>query len=270
MRKNFGIKILSFIILLFPSILLSQNKTDTSYISIAPVSIQRLLAHGKAPLVTIQVSAFYDIGLTDLAANDNTIFSKENFINGKDYGTRYGYGFGLTGKISLHKKGNARLLVTGMYNRFQSNFIISESPEGRVGYNVFSGGLGIENCFTPENKLKYLVGLEILASVINGKAVLTTDSTDFNVKIKNSFRLGFSAIFGIEYAFTNSFGMNLGLKMTYANALLKKSENPPNLSETYLNDEKTATRIPYAGWKQFFYSSFYTGFNFYIGMKNKK
>lgn len=270
MRKTFGIKTLIFVILLFPSILHSQGKADTSYISIAPVSVQRLLVHGKAPIVTIQVSAFYNIGLTDLAANDNTNFSKENFINGKDYGTRYGYGFGLTGKISLHKKGNARLLVSGMYNRFESNFVIAKSPEGKVGYNVFTGGLGIENCFTPDSKIKYYVGLEAMASVINGKAVLTTDSADFNVNIKNSFRLGFTANFGIEYAFTNSFGMNLGLKLTYANAFLKESKTSPNLSETYLNDEKTTNPIPYAGWKQFFYSSFYTGFNFYIGMKNKK
>ncbi len=270
MRKTFGIKILSIVFLLFPSLLFSQSKADTSYISIAPKSVQRLLIPGKAPVVTIQLSGFYNIGLTDLAANDNTNFSKQDFVNGKDYGTRYGYGVGLTGKIALHKRGNVRLIVSGFFNRFESNFVISKTPEGKVGYNVFTGGLGLENNFTPDRKFKYYIGFEIIGSMINGKAELRTDSTDFNLTIKNSFRIGVSANFGFEYAFTNSFGMNLGIKLTHANILLRESKASSNPAETYLNDEKTTTPIPYAGWKQFFYTSFYSGFNFYFGMKNKK
>lgn len=101
---------------------------DTSYFSIAPPNIQRMLVRGKAPIVTIQFSVYYDNGLMDLAADDNASFNKNDFVNGRNFGTRHGYGFSLTGKLALHKEGNVRLLVSALFNRMQSNFVISQSP----------------------------------------------------------------------------------------------------------------------------------------------
>lgn len=245
---------------------------DTSYNSIATTKILNMLKNGKAPKVTLQLSFNYNIGHLDLAANENTYFRKDDFISGANFGTRYGYGAALTGKIALHKAGNVRLNVTAGYNRFMSNFVISESPEGKVSYNVFSGGLGIENNFTPQKKFKPYIGFEFVASLISGKALLNTDSTDFDLKIKNSLRFGITFNLGFEYAFNNKVGMNLGYKITHANIVGKKSQVQTSLSETYLNDDKVTTgeTIQYAGWKQFMYSSFYAGVNFYFGMKNKK
>lgn len=265
-------------LILSTAVLHSQDETrkvssrDTSYNSIATTKILNMLKQGKAPKVTLQLSFNYNIGHLDLAANENTFFRKEDFAAGKNFGTRYGYGAALTGKIALHKEGNVRLNVSASYNRFLSNFVISESPEGKVGYNVFSGGLGIENNFTPQKKFKPYVGFELLASFISGKALLHTDSADFDLKIKNSVRFGVTFNMGFEYAFNNKVGMNLGYKITHANIIGKKSQIPSSVNETYLNDDKVAAGevIPYAGWKQFLYSSFYAGVNFYFGMKNKK
>ncbi len=245
---------------------------DTSYNSIATSKIINMLKRGKAPVVTLQLSFTYNIGHLDLAANENTSFRKDDFVSGANFGTRYGYGALLIGKIALHKVGNVRLNVTAGYNRFLSNFIISESPEGKVNYNVFSGGLGIENNFTPQKKFKPYVGFDIVASIIGGNAILSTDSTDFELKIKNSVRFGVSFNLGFEYAFNNKVGVNLGYKLTHANIIGKESKVSTSLSETYLNDNKITSGevIPYAGWKQFLYSSFYAGFNFYFGLKNKK
>ncbi len=231
-----------------------------------------MLKKGKAPVVTLQLSFTYNIGHLDLAANENTTFRKDDFIAGANFGTRYGYGALLIGKIALHKAGNVRLNVTAGYNRFLSNFVIAESPEGKVSYNVFSGGLGIENNFTPQKKFKPYIGFDIVASMIGGNAVLATDSTDFNLKIKNSMRFGVSFNFGFEYALNNKVGLNLGYKLTHANIIGKQSKVSSSLTETYLNDDKITTGelIPFAGWKQFLYSSFYAGFNFYFGLKNKK
>lgn len=255
-------------IFLISTVLYSQ--TDTSYLFVASQRIQQMVVPGKAPRFTLQVSAFYNNGLMDLAANDNTSFSKSDFVNGGNFGTRYGYGFMLAGKISLHKRGNARLIVAAYYNRLQSDFVITASPEGKVGYNAFSGGLGIENCFTPDRKFKPYIGAEIVATLINGSATLATDSADFNLNIKNAFRLGFNMTFGFEYAFTNNFGVNLGMKFSHLNILLKDSKESGDPANVNLNDKFIEPRIPYSGWKQFFYSSFYTGFNFYFEMKNKK
>ncbi|HMQ79855.1 MAG TPA: hypothetical protein PKE39_01785 [Ignavibacteria bacterium] len=259
-------------------ILRSQDVTskvsskDTAYNSIATTKILNMLKNGKAPKVTLQLSFNYNIGHLDLAANENTYFRKDDFISGANFGTRYGYGASLTGKISLHKAGNVRLNVTAGYNRFLSNFVISESPEGKVGYNVFSGGLGIENNFTPQKKFKPYIGFELVASLISGNAIFATDTTDFELKIKNSLRFGATINLGFEYAFNNKVGMNLGYKLTHANILGKKSQVSSVLNETYLNDDKISAgeSIQYAGWKQFLYSSFYAGVNFYFGMKNKK
>lgn len=231
-----------------------------------------MLKKGKAPKVTLQLSFNYNIGHLDLAGNENTIFSKEDFINGANFGTRYGFGTTLTGKIALHKEGNVRLNITASYNRFASNFVISESPDGKVAYNVFSWGLGIENNFAPAKKLKPFIGIDLLASLIGGSAELTTDSADFNLKIKNSMRYGININLGFEYAFNNNVGFNLGYKLTYANLIGRQNKTSSVINETYLNDDKITTSepVPYGGWKQFVYSTFYTGINVYFGMKNKR
>ncbi len=258
------------ILLLFLVNSLFAQTPDTSYLSIAPSHIQKMMVPGTAPFLTLQLSGYYNIGLLDLAADDNTSFNKADFVAGRNFGTRYGYGVSLTGKISLHKEGNIRLTVTPSYQRFQSNFIVSNSQEGNVSYNVFSGAIGLEDNFTPYRPFKPYVGFDILGSSISGSAVLKTDSTDFNLDIKSSFRIGFDLNFGFEYAFNNNVGINLGMKLTHANAILRKSQTSSNSNETYLNDEHVTPQIPYSGWKQFFYSSFYGGINFYFGMKNKK
>ncbi len=282
MRKHINY-ILLFLIFtagtaLAPRCLYSQDETpvkitkkDTSYSSIANSRIINMLKYGKAPRATIQLSFNYNIGHMDLAASENTLFRKEEFINGANFGTRYGFGAMLTGKIALHKEGNVRLNVSAGFNRFMSNFVIAESPEGRVAYNVFTGGLGFENNFTPNRKFKPYVGLDFLANLINGKALLATDSADFELKVKNSLRFGLSFTIGFEYAVNNKVGFNLGYRITHANIIGRESKVSTSLSETYLNDEKvTGDPIPYAGWRQFVYSSFYAGVNFYIGMKNRK
>jgi opacity protein-like surface antigen len=249
------------------------SKKDTSYTSIAPQRIVSMVKPGKAPKATLQLSFNYNIGHLDLADNENTQFRKADYEAGKNFGTRYGFGALLTGKFALHKEGNIRLNVTAGYNRFMSNFVISESPDGKVTYNVFTGGLGIENNFSPDKRFKPYVGLDIVTSLISGKALLKTDSTDYDLKIRNAVRFGVSLNLGVEIAFNNKVGMNLGYKITHANIIGRETKASTTPNETYLNDEKLSAGeepIPFAGWRQFVYSSFYAGINFYFGMKYKK
>lgn len=270
--NSFAKYLIVFFTMAFASGSVFSQKADTSYIGIAPKNIQNMIKRGKAPRLTLQLSANYNIGLMDLASNDNTSFQKDDFIGGRDFGTRYGYGISLTGKYALHKEGNVRLTGTFGFNRFQSNFVISESPDGKVSYNVIQGALGLENCFTPDRPFKPYIGFDIIASFINGKALIKTDTTDFNLTIKNATRIGFSANFGFEYSINNNFGFNLGVKLSHINVIGRKSQVSANVNESYLNDDKVTgtTVIPFAGWKQFFYSTFFTGINYYFGMKVKK
>ena len=243
---------------------------DTSYLSIAPLKIQNMVKPGKAPFATIQFSVAYNNGLMDLAASDNNRFNESDFINGRNFGTRHGFGLSLTGKFALHKEGNIRLNVSAIYNEMQSNFLEAASQDGNVVYNVFSGALGIEDNFTPDRPFKIYIGFDIVPSIIRGNATLRTDSSDFKLKIKNSFRLGFDVNFGFEYAFTNNFGINMGIKLTHANMLFKDSKTSSDPGQTNLNDAYVNPPIPYSGWKQFLIGSLYTGINYYFGMKNRK
>ena len=102
---------------------LKVTKSDTSYTTVANSKIFSMLKKGKAPKLTLQLSFNYDIGHLDLAGDENTQFRRADFESGSSFGTRYGYGVSLTGKIALHKAGNVRLNVTTAYNRFQSNLL---------------------------------------------------------------------------------------------------------------------------------------------------
>lgn len=262
--------LLSLTLGMMSSVIAQESPSDTSYNTTATPKILNMLKPGKAPFLTIQMNLAYNSGLFDLAANDNTAFSKSDFIGGRNFGTRHGIGGQLIAKLRLHKEGNARLLVVGGFNFFSSSLIISETSEGLVRYNVFSGGLGLENNFSPQKKFKPYISFEILANFISGKADLKSDTGTTKLTIKNAIRIGGAVGVGFEYALDNSYGINLGIKLTHANVLLRESKESANANEIYLNDDKITTPIPYAGWKQFVYMSFHTGFNFYFGGKFKK
>ena len=254
----------------------AQEAIDTTYGSLATPTISNMIITGRAPFVTIQLSGYYDIGLMDVASEDNTKFQLLDFRNGRNFGTRYGFGFNLTGKFALHKQGNMRLTAGISYNRFQSNYIVT-STDGRISYNVYSPFIGIEDNFTPDRRFKPYIGFEIIPSIINGHANFDTTNiltpnvpVNVDLTIRSAFRLGFAVNFGFEYAFSDYFGWNLGMKLTHANVIGRQSKDAPSSNEIYLNDDKITPRIPYSGWKQFFFSSFFTGINFYIDMKNKK
>jgi hypothetical protein len=264
-----GTRVSIIIILLLMMFESAFSQRDTSYISIAPPHIRQMVIKGHSPSFTIQLTGNYNIGLFDLAANDNTRFWKEDYINGRNFGTRYGYGFSLTGKIPLHKDGYIRLNAGGSFNRFLSNFVIGEDPEGKVHYNVFSVILGIENSFTPDKRTKPYVGIELLGNFFSGEAQIRNNGSYDILKIKNSFRIGAALNLGIEYAINNAVGFNIGTRFAHFNLLLKKSTNPVNVIEIPFNDEAVTPKVPYSGWKQFAFLSFRGGINFYFGMKNK-
>jgi hypothetical protein len=225
-----------------------------------------------APKLTVEFSGFYNYGIFELSANDNGDFAADEYLNGQNFGVRQGIGGSFVLKIPLHEKGNIRLNISGLYSCFSSKFnkiANTLSEEGYVKYNVFSGGIGIENNFTPSHKIKTLAGINILGSVISGNAYLPSTENTINAKIKPAFRLGISVFSGLEYLLNNNLGLNFGLRFTHANIWLKNSQASDNPNEIYLNDNRVSPRIPYSGWKQFSYGSFYGGVSIYFGIEEK-
>jgi opacity protein-like surface antigen len=231
------------------------------------------------PKFTLHFNGGYNTGAMELTSH-NGGYSRDDFSTGKNYGARNGYGFNLIGKLPLGKKGNFWLDVITGFDRFQSDIFAKNTEEGKVYYNSFNGGVGIEYNITPTHKVKYFFGANPLLSIISGKSeLINPDNNRVDIKIKNSVRIGYQAFFGLEYAFDKKFGVNMGVRFTHANLLLKESKEPVEdlsssvpLSTVGLNDDATTTDNPiqFAGWKQFAYFSANVGLSYFFGVKETK
>ena len=225
-----------------------------------------------APKFTIEFSGYYSFGIYELSANDNGDFAGEEFIDGKNFGVRHGIGGDFILKYPLDERGHIRLFVSGMFTYFNSEFskiASAENPTTYMSYKVFSGIVGIENNFTPNHTFKTLAGIGFMASVISGKGNLKINNTITGITIKPAFRLGIQVFSGVEYLLNDNFGLNAGFKFNHANLWLKDSKVDDNTSEIYLNDKRVLPKIPYSGWKQFAWGSFYMGVNIYFGIQQK-
>lgn len=223
------------------------------------------------PKFTLQVSGGLNLGMAELSSNFNNVFDSAQFSQGLNFGVKNGYGVMVIGKIPLHKPGNVRLNLSGNFNRFTSSFLAEKSNFGDVSYNVLAFGVGIENSFNPTFRLKPYIAGEIQANLISGKANITSVTTGQtrNVTIKNSFRIGYMIYGGLEYMFNNQVGVNFGIKLTNSNQVLKSTKTSDNPDEVPLRDKKDDSgTIEFGGFKNFIFTSFYLGMNFYFGVKD--
>ncbi len=251
---------------------LKTIKTDT--VKTVRMRIIKIVTVRSVPKFILQLSGFYNSGSLELQGH-NGGFSKNDFLTGKNFGARNGFGTGLTGKLPLHRQGHIWLDFSAGFNRFQSNLIADNTKDGKVYYNVFSGGTGIDYIFTPADRVKYFLGVNAVGSFISGNAELyfeknsKYDKSKKVIEIESSFRIGYILYFGFEYAFVKNFGMNIGFKFTHANLFLKQSDQVTDTTHTNINDGSSDPPVLYGGWKQFAYSSVFAGVSYYFGVKEK-
>ncbi|MCX7877494.1 MAG: hypothetical protein N2510_02510 [Ignavibacteria bacterium] len=250
-------------------------KTDT--IKIPRTKNITIITTRSVPKFILHINGSFNIGAMELTSH-NGGFSREDFFLGKNYSARVGYGGNITGKIPLERKGRFWLDITAGFDRFQSDLIAENTQEGRVYYNSFNGGIGAEYNFTATHKVKYLFGANPLISFISGRSeLINPDNNRVDVIIKSSMRLGYQVFIGLEYAFDKNIGLNLGMRFTHANLLLKKTEIPVEdpssttpTSTLPLNDDSSSEPIQFSGWKQFAYFSGMLGFSYFFGVKEKR
>lgn len=270
--KN-SIKILIIQIFLFSLINIGFSQIEGETASIVKIkNTYTKMMIRTAPNLTIEFSGYYSYGIFELSANDNGDFAADEYLKGQNFGVRQGIGGNFVVKIPLHEKGNIRLNISGLYSSFCSSFnkiTVTQKEAGYVDYNVFSGGIGIENNFTPSHKIKTLAGISFIGTVISGHAYLPGTENTIDAKIKPAFRLGISMFSGLEYLLNNNLGLNFGFRFTHANLWLKNSKLSGSPDEIYLNDKRVSPRIPYSGWKQFAFGSFYGGVSIFFGIKEK-
>lgn len=227
----------------------------------------------NAPLLTVQFAIDYDYGVFELSGNDNGDLNQAQFISGKNFGVRHGFGASLTAKYPLHKAGNMRLTSLFMYNSFTSKFnkvFVDVKEQDFVKYNVYSLGFGIEDNFNPGLKLRAYAGIGFLGSVISGNARITDDGSTAEYSINPALRLGLNIYSGFEYLLSKNVGLSFGLKFTHANIWLKQSNLQDTQGELYLNDQKVSNGQLYSGYRQFAWGSFGIGVNYYLGVNEKE
>jgi hypothetical protein len=227
----------------------------------------------NAPALTIQFSLDYDYGVFELSANDNGDLNTNQFITGENFGVRHGFGASLTAKYPLHKSGNLRLTSSLMYNKFTSKFskVFADAEEQDfVKYDVYSLSLGIEDNFNPGLKIRAFAGIGLLSSIISGNTRISSIESVSEFSIKPAFRLGMNIYSGFEYLLSKNTGLSFALKFSHANIWLKESKVSDDPGEIYLNDQKVSNNQLYSGYRQFAWGSFEIGFNYYLGVKEKK
>jgi len=226
----------------------------------------------NTPDITFEFNAMYNYGVYELSGNDNGDLHTNQFAKGENFGVRHGLGAMMTAKIPLNKNGHLRANISLAYNRFSSNYtkpLIDVTGFDFVNFNVYSAIAGIENNFTPNFIIKTYIGIGLTGSIISGKTQITDSSGAQLLSIIPSFRMGISINSGLEYMLSNSIGFNCGFRFTHANLWLKQSKTSDNPDEIYLNDKKVSPRIPYSGFRQFAWGSFFLGLNYYFGIHEK-
>jgi len=188
-------KILILFLLFCASVANSQEiKVDT--IKVEKSRLLRIVTVMTVPKFILDLSGGYYSGALELTSH-NGGFSENDFMQGKNFQARNGFGLNLTGKLPLNKKGEFWLDVIAGFARFQSNLFAQNNEEGTVAYNSFNGGVGVEYNFTSYHRVKYFVGFNPLISFISGSAsLINPDSTFTSYTIKSSVRIGYSLLRG--------------------------------------------------------------------------
>lgn len=225
----------------------------------------------SAPDFTLQFNGGFNYGLGELNSNYETIYEVQEFENGQNFGTRIGYGAFAQGKIPIKNYVNFRITFFAGANFFSNNkFTSKASNSGSIKYQVFSIGGGFENSYTPSFKIKPYFGASILFNVIMGQAkYINDDSISKDITIKPSFRIGALICAGIEYLMSDRTGLNFGINLISANLLLKQSKVVSSETEIPLRDKRLTFPLFQSGYKQFLFTSFFVGINFYFGIKER-
>jgi hypothetical protein len=231
----------------------------------------------SCPDFTLQFNINYNQAMGQLAGTYNDDFRSDQFINGRSLGADKGLGGDMIGKIKLDNIGHFRLIFSGHFNKV-SSYLFKKSGIADVGetkFNIYSAGFGLENNFTPDHRMKLYLGAEALISMINGSATIWVENKPntpytYGVNIGNSIRMGGILLGGIEYLVNNSFGLNLGFNITYANMFMKNGENPNSLTDIKLIDDDGNPQFAYSGKKQFVFLTISAGISIYWGVVEKR
>ena len=190
------------------------------------------------------------------------------------YLMRDGYNIGVTGKMTLKKVPNVKVVLGLNYNGFKNwgdLQVTTNEGNGVTTTNVvefipkvaiLALSLGGEYSFKPKENINPFVGLDFTTNFYSGSFQSNPSSNFQRSQLKAETRFGFQLGGGVDFVFSKYIGMVLGLKYNLAN-LIGKGDYQEDVTsyQVGLNDNS----YPGQDSRNISYFQLYTGVSFYFG-----
>jgi len=165
------------------------------------------------------------IPLAELKGDVSTISLSNGATSSPKYFEQWGYSIGVFGKLPVGKKGNFRVNMSFIYNRFfntgnDSSNTVTIEPN----INIFQTGLGVEYALNRIGNVTPFVGAEFTANIFGGSIdfIGSGSSSGVSYNYNRNVRYGFWAGAGAEYFINKTFGLIGGVKYNFANLIGKE------------------------------------------------
>ncbi|MBZ0204014.1 MAG: outer membrane beta-barrel protein [Ignavibacteria bacterium] len=225
------------------------------------------------PKLTINVTGGYSLPLPQLKGDITDSTAREG---GNSYFMKTGFNLGLTGKYAVDKKGRIRITLGGAFNKFSVNesYVHTNNVEVHSSISIISGSLGAEYSFTPKEKTRPYLGLELTGNFFSGKteeivtAATVTEHGDLGTTtstLKSASRFGISAGGGVDVDISKKIGAVFGFKYHLANLIGKDYISSSAAGEYNLNDKENGTVKA----RNISFIQIFLGFSFSLGHPKK-
>lgn len=190
------------------------------------------------------------------------------------YLMRTGYNLDLTGKLTMNKAANIKLVFNLGYNGFKNwgdlnTAVPAPETDGGNGtetrtvqflpdVSIIIVSLGGQYDFNPKTSVNPFVGLDFTANFFGGNFGSNPSSNFPKNTLKSETRFGLQFGGGVDFNCNDYVGVICGMKYNFANLIGKGDyESDASSSEIVLNDNLDGRNISYL--------QFYAGVSFYIG-----
>jgi len=225
------------------------------------------------PKFTISLTGGYGLPLPQLRGD-----VPDSVDRAETYLMKTGFNLGLTGKYSVDKKQNIKITLGGSYNKFSvdDNYTHTNDINIHSNISIISASLGAEYSFTPKDKTRPFLGIDLTGNFFSGETTETvtapdTTQSDHNdlgattTKLKSASRFGFAIGGGVDVSLSKSVGAVFGVKYNFANLVGKEFLTTSAAGEYNLNDKENGTIKS----KNIMYLQVYLGVSLYLGEVKK-
>jgi outer membrane protein W len=225
------------------------------------------------PKLTISLTGGYGLPMPQLRGD-----VPDSVDRAETYLMKTGYNLGLAGKYAFGKKSNVRVTLGGTYNKFSvdDNYTHVNDINIHSNISIISAGLGAEYSFTPKDKTRPFVGLEVTGNFFSGETTETVTAPDttqsdhsdigtYTSKLTSASRFGLALGGGVDVSFNETVGAVFGIKYNFANLIGKEYIQSSAVGEYNLNDKENGSLKS----RNIMYLQVYLGVSLFLGETKK-